>query len=432
LKKEIIIGIVLSLVVIVIIHITLFETIKHYTYKADLSLTDSLEQQPVIPKIYGFPADSFKIKHGKIRWNQPLSTLLLKNHVSPSVIDKLVQKAKGVFDLRKIRARNKYLILKSPDSLERPEYFIYDHSKTEYVVFSLSDSIWVKKHKRKVASVRKYTSATIESSLWNAMIDNNLNPVLANELSDIFAWTIDFFGLQKGDYFTAIYDEEFVDTVSIGIGVIYAVRFNHMGEDYYAFQFVQDSTISYFDENGNSLRKTFLKAPLRFNRISSHFSYSRLHPILKIRRPHTGIDYAAPTGTPVHTIGDGIVIQKKYTKQGGRMIKIKHNSIYITGYMHFSAFAKGIKVGTHVKQGQLIGYVGKSGLATGPHLDFRFWKNGVPVDPLKVKAPPVEPIIEQNMEAYNKVVKHWARQLSTYSKFPVNLEVLKNDTIVNH
>ncbi|MCK4788122.1 MAG: peptidoglycan DD-metalloendopeptidase family protein [Desulfobacteraceae bacterium] len=416
-KKDILIGIVLSALVVAIIQFSLIRSFSHYTYKTEKSFEDTIAIKPIVRE-YGFPVDSFNITRGRIRWNEPLATLLSKKYkVDYAVIETVAQRAIGEFDLRKIRARNKYLVLKSLDSAEIAQYFIYEHSPTEYVVFSLADSIWVEKRDRKIKNVRRYSSATIETSLWNAMIDNRLNPVLANDLSDIFAWTIDFFGLQKGDRFTAIYDEEYVDdTLSIGIGHIYSVVFNHMGKDYYAFQFVQDSVISFFDEQGNSLRKTFLKAPLRFNRISSGFSYSRLHPILKIRRPHTGIDYAAPIGTPVYSIGDGIVTQKKYTKQGGRQIKIKHNSIYVTAYLHLNGYAKGIKLGSHVKQGQLIGYVGKTGLSTGPHLDFRFWKNGKPVNPLKVKAPPVEPIKEFNMDPYRKVMKHWLHQLDSITQ----------------
>jgi len=421
LKKDIIIGLVLSILVIALIQFSLTKSFSHYTFKAEESFVDTTPVKPIVRE-YGFAVDSFDITRGRIRWNEPLAVLLAKYNVEYAVIETVAQRSKGEFDLRKIRARNKYLVLNSLDSTALAEYFIYEHSPTEYVVFSLADSIWVEKRERKVKSVRRYSSATIESSLWNAMIENDLNPVFANELSDIFAWTIDFFGLQKGDYFTAIYDEEYVDTISIGIGHIYSVIFNHMGKDFYAFQFVQDSTITYFDEKGNSLRKTFLKAPLRFNRISSGFSYSRLHPVLKIRRPHTGVDYAAPIGTPVYSIGDGIVIQKKYTKQGGREIRIKHNSIYKTAYLHLNGYAKGIKVGSHVKQGQLIGYVGKTGLATGPHLDFRFWKNGKPVDPLKVKAPPVEPIKKENVEPYKKVIKHWLHQLDSACAFELSLK----------
>jgi len=224
---------------------------------------------------------------------------------------------------------------------------------------------------------------------------------LAIELSEIFAWTIDFFGIQQGDRYKVIYEESFVDSNSLGIDKITGAWIYHNENDFWAIPFVQDSVRSFFDEKGNSLRKAFLKAPLRFSRISSGFSHSRFHPVLKIRRPHHGVDYAAATGTPVHTVGDGVITKVGYQKNGGgNYVKIKHNSVYSTTYMHLSGFGKGVRQGVYVKQGDIIGYVGSSGLATGPHLDFRFYKNGSAVNPLKVEAPPVEPVHEPNMLAY--------------------------------
>lgn len=235
------------------------------------------------------------------------------------------------------------------------------------------------------------------------MIDNDLHPMLAIELSEIYAWSIDFFGLQKGDSFKVIYEEEYIDTISNGIKHILAASFSHAGSEIYAIPLIQDGEESYYDLEGNSLRKAFLKAPLRFSRISSRYSNSRLHPILRIRRPHHGVDYAAPAGTPVHAIGDGRVIMREYQGGAGRIVKIRHNSVYTTAYMHLRAYGKGITVGKYVKQGDIIGYVGSTGLSTGPHLDFRFYKNGHAVDPLKVKAPPVLPVSEDNIEKFDKV-----------------------------
>ena len=235
------------------------------------------------------------------------------------------------------------------------------------------------------------------------MKEKNANPMLAVELSEIYAWSIDFFGLQKGDSIRVIYDEYFVDSVSVGIGEIKGGYFRHMDSDFWAIPFVQDSIMDYYDEEGESLRKAFLKAPLRFSRISSRFSHSRLHPILKIRRPHRGVDYAAPTDTPIVAIGDGVVTKKSYSRGAGNMIKIKHNSVYSTAYLHLSRYGKGIQNGSYVKQGDVIGYVGSTGLSTGPHLDFRFYKNGSAIDPLKVEAPPVDPVREDNLERYTQV-----------------------------
>ena len=225
--------------------------------------------------------------------------------------------------------------------------------------------------------------------------------MLALKLSDIFAWAIDFYAIQKGDQFRVIYDELLVDSAYIGIGDIYAVQFDHAGSENFAFGFEQDERFDYFDENGMSLRRAFLKSPLEFSRISSHFSHSRLHPVLRIRRPHHGVDYAAPHGTPVRSIGDGTVIARAFQAGGGgNYVKIKHNSVYTTTYMHLSGFGKGVTTGARVKQRQVIGFVGATGLATGPHLDFRVHKNGSPVDPLKVEAPPVEPVHQEKMGEY--------------------------------
>jgi len=245
-------------------------------------------------------------------------------------------------------------------------------------------------------------------SLWNSMVEQQADPNLANELSEIYAWTIDFFGLRKGDTYKAIYEQYFVEDKYIGLGKIIAANFYHLGEDHYAFYFEQNNAGDYFDEEGNSLQRTFLKAPLRFTRISSGFSHSRMHPVLKIRRPHHGVDYAAATGTPVYTVGDGVVSKKGYQKRGGgNYVKIKHNGTYSTTYMHLSGYAKGINVGKKVKQGDLIGYVGSSGLATGPHLDFRFYRNGKAVNPLKVESPPSKPIDPDYQIRFDSVANHY-------------------------
>lgn len=356
-------------------------------------------KEPVLK--YGLPVDSFHIEFGKVRNNQYLSQILNERGVSMVTIDKIARKSKSVFDVRKIKSGENFAIFSSLDSLPEAKYFIYENSPVDYTVFELTDTLGIYQGKKNVETRLRTAQGEVETSLWNTMIDNGQDPMLALELSDIFAWTIDFFAIQQGDRFRVIYDELFVDSVSIGIGEIYAVEFDHYGEANYAFLFDQDNRLDYFDEKGNSLRKAFLKAPLQFSRISSRFSNSRMHPVLRIRRPHHGVDYAAPKGTPVMSIGDGTVIARAYQRNGGgNYLKIKHNSVYTTTYMHLSGFAKGITTGTRVKQGQVIGYVGATGLATGPHLDFRVAKNGSYVDPLKVKAPPVEPVKEENMERY--------------------------------
>ncbi len=353
---------------------------------------EELKAIPAPELMFGLPVDSFRIIEGVVMPNQNLGEILGKYGVPMSKIDQLVKNSEAIFDVRKIRSGQNYYLFQKPDSTHRPCFLVYENSLIEYVVFNLSDTLCISKGKKKVRIVHKTASGTIKTSLWNTMTDNQLNPVLALDLSDIYAWTIDFFGIQKGDRFRIVYDEQFVDSVSVGIGPIHAVEFEHAGKSYYAFRFRQEEKSDYFDEKGESLRKAFLKAPLEYRRISSHFSGSRLHPILKIRRPHWGVDYAAPKGTPVVSIGDGTVVQRGYQGGAGNFVKITHNSVYSTMYLHLSGFARGLTVGSRVKQGEVIGYVGSTGLSTGPHLDFRVFKNGSPVDPLKIDVPPGDPV----------------------------------------
>ncbi len=356
-------------------------------------------KEPVLK--YGLPVDSFVVEFGKVRNNQYLSQILNDRGVSMVTIDKIARKSKSVFDVRKIKSGEPYAIFSSRDSVPQAKYFVYENSAVDYTVFELFDTLGITQGKKEVITELCTAQGEVETSLWNAMVDNGQDPILSLELSKIFAWTIDFFGIQKGDRYRLIYDQQYVDSVPVGIGEIYAVEFDHYGEPNYAFRFEQDSMWDYFDDKGQSLRKTFLKAPLEYYRISSRFSNSRMHPVLRIRRPHHGVDYAAPKGTPVMSIGDGTVIAKAYQKGGGgNYLKIKHNSAYTTTYMHLSGYAKGISTGVRVRQGDVIGYVGATGLATGPHLDFRVHMYGKAIDPLKMKADPVAPVKEEYMEHY--------------------------------
>jgi murein DD-endopeptidase MepM/ murein hydrolase activator NlpD len=368
-----------------------------------VQFVDTVEIEPVIIREYGLRVDSFHITSGIIKRNQTLSTILYESGVSNQTVHDLSEVSKDIFDVRKIRFGNPYKIFFAKDSLGQAKFFVYEHTPVDYILFSLTDSLYATRQEKKITIKERETSGIITSSLWNTMLESNLDPMLAFELSEIYAWSIDFFGLQEGDGFKLYFDELYVDSTYVGLGKIHGAVFNHAQTDFYAIPFVQDSVESYFDEDGLSLQKAFLKAPLRFSRISSRYSYSRLHPILKVRRPHLGVDYAAAVGTPVVAIGDGRVIETGYTRGNGNWIKIQHNSVYATAYLHLSRFGTGITEGSYVKQGDIIGYVGSTGLSTGPHLDFRFYKNGSPVDPLKVEAPPVEPVWEENSGAYDSV-----------------------------
>ena len=353
--------------------------------------------------LYGIDTSGYLIETGRIRRNQFLSDILNSYGITYTDLNILLSNSKETLDVREIKAGNSYTLFIRNDTLQKVDYFIYKDNPVISYIFDFTDSLHIKRIENEIRSEIRYSSGTIESSLWNSMIDSKLNPVLAVELSEIYAWTIDFFGLQKGDRYKTIYEEEYIDTISVGVRKIYAAWFEHSGNQFYAIPLLQDGVESYYDLDGNSLRKAFLKAPLRFSRISSRFSNSRMHPVLRIRRPHHGVDYAAPVGTPVHAIGDGRVTRASYDKANGRIVKITHNSVYSTAYLHLSSFGTGIKPGKYVKQGDIIGYVGSSGLSTGPHLDFRFYKNGYAIDPLKVEAPPVEPVSDDNREKFEKI-----------------------------
>ena len=370
---------------------------------------ENIEQEAQEPQhtiLYGIIADNYHTENGSINQGETLGKILARYGVSAVTVDKLDKVAKDVFPLNKIKADRPYTAFLAQDSTgnNRLDYFVYEKDVIEYVVFGFrNDSSTVETGEKDVTVRRQMRSSVIESSLWGAIMRDSLPYALAAELEDIYQWTVDFFGIQKGDHFTVIYDEKLIDTTHVGIGRVWGAKFNHGGKDVYAIPFKQGDKIQYWEYDGASLRKQLLKAPLKFSRISSRFSRSRLHPVHRVYRPHLGVDYAAPKGTPVHAVADGVVTFKGWGGGGGNTLKIKHAGNLVTGYLHLSGFAKGIKQGSRVSQGQLIGYVGSTGTSTGPHLDYRIWKNGVNIDPLKVPQEPAEPIAKQNKEAFEAI-----------------------------
>lgn len=357
--------------------------------------------------VYGIDADLYRLETSEIASGETLGKILNRYGVSAQMIDRLDKQALDIFPLRNIRAGQKYTAFIHEDSLNTPhlDFLAYEISMTDYIVFGFQDdSVTIRKDAKSYTLQRKKKSAVINSSLWGAIMEQDLPYALASEMEDIYQWTVDFFGIQKGDSFTVIYDERFIDdTVSVGIGRIWGAKFVQGGKEYYAIPFRQGGKIQYWEADGGSLRKQLLKAPLKYTRISSRFSYARKHPIYKVYRPHTGVDYAAPKGTPVHAVADGVVTFKGWGGGGGNTLKIKHAGGLMTGYLHLSGYAKGIAQGTRVSQGQLIGYVGSTGASTGPHLDYRIWKNGTPIDPLKVPSEPAEPISKENRATFEFV-----------------------------
>lgn len=366
--------------------------------------SEAATQEPQHTMLYGIIADDYTTESGTIAQGETLGKILARYGVSAATVDRLDKASKDVFPLRQIRAGRPYTALMTQDSTRRLDYFVYEKDLVDYVVFGFKeDSITITQGQKDVTTRRQHRSSVIESSLWGAIMRDSLPYALAAELEEIYQWTVDFFGIQEGDNFTVIYDERMVDTTFVGIGRVWGAKFNHGGKEVYAIPFKQGDKVQYWEYDGASLRKQLLKAPLKFTRISSRFSRSRLHPVHRVYRPHLGVDYAAPTGTPVHAVADGVVSFKGWGGGGGNTIRIKHAGNLETGYLHLSRFAKGINKGTRVKQGDLIGYVGSTGTSTGPHLDYRIWKNGVNIDPLKVPQEPAEPISAQNKAAFESV-----------------------------
>ncbi len=363
---------------------------------ANVSSSDTISILSEVETLYGLPVDSFVVEKTSVRRGQIISQILTEAGLPYATAIVAYDKTMPVFDFRQMRAGNTCYLFHDLDTTAEGtlRHFVYEISPTDYVRLTFADTIGVIRQKIDVSTRQRAAHLQITTSLWNAMTAQGLNPQIALDMADIFAWTVDFFGIEKGDEFAVLYDEKCVGSDVVGIGAIRAAVFRTCaGRKLYAFRHESDSTSGYYDLQGNSLRRTFLKAPLRYNRISSRFSNGRMHPVLKIRRPHHGVDYAAPQGTPVLAIADGRVVAKGWdAKGGGNYVKIKHNSMYVSEYMHLNNFAAGLKKGQDVKQGELIGNVGSTGLATGPHLDFRIFRDGRLVDPLKVDMPPAEPI----------------------------------------
>jgi len=363
----------------------------NYVLESDSS--HHVEREIVLPVfLHGMVINNLHVVEDEVKRNQRFTDLLSGYTVPPTIMQQLNLLPRSIYDFRKIAAHKKYTLLVEPDSLKTVRAIVYEPNAVDYVVFHLKDSLLVETCQRRVDTLKRQISGRIESTLSHTIEALNISTDLTNKFVDIFAWQVDFQRLQKGDQFKLIYEENLVDEVSIGIGRILGVYFEHSGNGYYAFPFDQGDGEDYFDENGNSLRKALLKYPIEFTRISSRYSKNRFHPVVKVFRPHLGTDFAAPTGTPIRSVGDGIIEEAQYKTNNGNYVKVRHNGTYTTGYLHMSKIASGITAGTRVRQGQTIGYVGSTGLATGPHLCYRFWKNGVQVDALQVELPPSMPV----------------------------------------
>ncbi|SMD42079.1 Membrane proteins related to metalloendopeptidases [Aquiflexum balticum DSM 16537] len=385
-----------------------------------------IEEEEEVNLLYGINVNELDIIEGVVGKNQTLSTILAPFNVSYQIIDEIARKSKDVFDVRKIAFNKKFTVLSSKDT-SLAQFFIYEPNPAEYVVFKLDEGE-VYKEEKPVEWKKVEIGGTISSNLYVNMTELGLSPDLINQFADLYGWMVDFGSLQKGDKFKVVFSEKVVENQTIGIGDIEAAFFEHKGTPYHAIPFEQNGERSFFDQDGNSFKKAFLKYPVKYTRISSAYNLKRFHPVQKRYKAHLGTDYAAPTGTEIRTVGDGTVVEARYTSANGNFVKIKHNGTYTTQYLHMSKIASGMKPGARVSQGQVIGYVGSTGLATGPHLCFRFWKNGKQVDWQKEKIPPSEPISNENKLAFEHVKLEKERQIAAipYSMSTTKL-VAKNN-----
>ncbi len=377
----------------------------------------------------GFCTDTMDVVSGEVKSGQFFSNLLGSLGMNAKDAYDLTMACDSVFDVKKLRVGNAYqAYYSSPDSTAKTlEYLVYERDRESQIVFACRPPYGAKVHQKETAIESKYADVTITSSLWNAMMDAGISPLLIAGISDIYAWSIDFFAVQKGDRFRVLYDQKVCDGEVISIDTIRYAVFSHGGEDLPMVMFNQhDGGNIWWNEKGESMRKAFLKAPLQYSRVSSGFSYARRHPVTRKVQPHTGVDYAAPKGTPVMTIGDGVVTSVKYEGAGGNTVRIRHNSVYSTAYLHLSKYAKGLKAGQRVRQGEVIGYVGSTGRSTGPHLDFRVWKNGSPINPLKMDSPPAEPLKKENMDSFMAVAENYKARIDTIQARSMVHELLNN------
>ncbi len=366
---------------------------------------------------YGICIDSLNIEYHTIEKGDLLSSILFNLGFTGNDIERISQTMTPYYSPSKLQIGNPYAVITTPDTIADIQYLVFEKNKTDYVVIDLcKDELKAYESSKPITLRREYAEGTITSSLWNTLINGGAPVLLALKLSDVFAWQIDFFDVKKGDSFRLMYDVAYIDdTTYVDITSIEGATFTHQGKKFKAIPFQQDSIREFFDEEGNSLRKAFLKSPLDYYRITSKFSNARFHPILKRYRPHHGVDYAAPTGTPVKTIGDGVVIERAYQANGaGNYIKVKHNAVYTTTYMHLSRFAQGIQKGSRVSQGDVIGYVGSTGLSTGPHLDFRVHKNNEPINPLTMEAPPSLPVKPELLDSFILVQNQVLTELDSF------------------
>jgi murein DD-endopeptidase MepM/ murein hydrolase activator NlpD len=368
--------------------------------------------------------NDLNVSEERVKRNQRFADLLEGHFVLPRVQQQLNLLPRRIFDFRKIAAGKKYTLITEHDSLRSAKALVYELNPVDYVIFYLRDTFLIEVCQREIVTLEKSVAGEIQASLSETIERLGISHELTNKFVDIFAWHVDFQRLQKGDKFKLIYEEDQVDGRPISIRKILGIYFEHFGSGYYAFPFDQGDGLDYFDEEGKSLRKALLKYPIEFTRISSRYNLNRFHPVAKVFRAHLGTDFAAPNGTPIRSVGDGVIEEAQYKTNNGNYVKIRHNDTYTTAYLHMSKIGLGITRGARVRQGQTIGYVGSTGLATGPHVCYRFWRRGLQVDALKVQLPPSRPMKRENFEKFQCVKEEFIKRLQLILYPPSSPEVI--------
>tara|TARA_B100001250_G_C19816304_1_gene798631 strand:+ start:1886 stop:3184 length:1299 start_codon:yes stop_codon:yes gene_type:complete len=411
--------------------------------KAEKNVLIEINEETPSIYLYNINIDSLSVFTETVRNGENVGEILNQYDVSFSDIDKVAKLSRQIFDLRDVKAGGIYSLMFSDSLKANPLYFIYEINKVDFLVAKLHDTIEVFLDKKELTIKEKTGSGVINSSLWYAMEESNLSAKLVNILADeIYPWTIDFFRINPGDKFKVIYDAKYVDGEFIGVGKVHAALFESNGNKHYAIAFNELGGFEdYFDEMGNNLRKFFLKAPVSFTRISSKFTNKRKHPVTGRWKGHFGTDFAAPIGTPIYSTADGTITEVSYNRYNGYYVKVRHNSTYTTQYLHMDKSSKrlwankGIKKGKKVRQGiDIIGYVGRSGQATGPHVCYRFWKNGKQVDPFKTSLPPSKPVKSEKKEAFEAIKATLMEKLNTidYPQEYLELDSIKLISMNTH
>ena len=402
-----------SLVLIVVVSSIFISEKNSFVNQGSVVPTDLLRKAklgefPIVqPNMkYGFVLDTFQVLEGEVKPNETIGELLLDNGFTGGDVHSLAEKSKEVYDLvRNFRVGKSYMFLTRRGE-EKPSWFVYEPNVYEYVVVDLENGMEVRKEERPVEVKEAVLHGQINSSLWVAIEETGASMEVAAKMEDALETSVDFSHVQVGDEFKLVYDEKYIEGKRVGVGNVHAAYYKQADSDkeHYVFWFDGGGEhVGFYDQEGRPMKGRFLKAPVKYTRISSRYNPRRFHPVLKRVRPHLGTDYAAPTGTPIYAVGNGVVVAKGYTKGNGNYIKIKHDKVYQTQYLHMSGFAKGIKKGSYVSQGQVIGYVGSTGLATGPHVCFRFWKNGKQINHLREYFPPSKPLPDELLPEFFKV-----------------------------